>query len=182
MADDLDVHSVEAALALGLMPAHKTHVVDAGFTFDQSFVVNSLRCPSRATSLTGQYSHNNGVLSNSGPHGGVHRLKDDSTLATWLQAAGYRTGHVGKYLNGYGIDFVLGEGSGVPQHDPTYVPPGWDDWQALVDVTTYRVYGYTMSDNGRLVVPDECQTDELAVRTEDFIRESAGYAGPSSSR
>ena len=27
---------------------------------------------------------------------------EDSTIATWLQDAGYRTGFIGKYLNGYG--------------------------------------------------------------------------------
>ena len=38
-----------------------------------------------------------------------------------LQAAGYRTGLFGKYLNGYP--------NSVPN---TYVPPGWDDWASAV--------------------------------------------------
>ncbi len=172
MADDLDVHSLETALQLGLMPAFKEQVADKGVRFTESFVTNSVCCPSRATFLTGQYSHNTGVLSNSGPHGGVARFKDDSTLATWLHDAGYRTGHVGKYLNGYGIDYVTGAVSGVPQYDSTYVPPGWDDWQALVDTTTYRFYGYTINDNRQLVTPEAYQTDELAARAVDFISES----------
>jgi arylsulfatase A-like enzyme len=171
MTDDLDVHSLQVALALGLMPFLQQHVVEGSLQFRQAFVTNSLCCPSRATFLTGQYSHNNGVLSNSGPYGGIRRLKDDSTLATWLHDAGYRTGHAGKYLNGYGIDLTTGFVSGVPQHDPTYIPPGWDDWQALVDTTTYRVYGYTLNDNGQLVEPAAYQTDELASRAVDFIRE-----------
>ena len=172
MTDDLDVHSLEAALDLGLMPFLRQHVVERGFQFTRAFVTNSLCCPSRATFLTGQYSHNHGVLSNHGPYGGIRQLKDDSTLATWLHEAGYRTGHVGKYLNGYGIDLTTGIDSGVPQHDPTYVPREWDDWQALVDTTTYRVYGYTLNDNGRLVAPPAYQTDELASRAVDFIREA----------
>ena len=28
--------------------------------------------------------------------------KNESTIATWLQDAGYVTGYIGKYLNGYG--------------------------------------------------------------------------------
>jgi len=174
MADDLDVHSLEISLGLGLMPALKRHLVDAGVHFTESFVTNSLCCPSRATFLTGQYSHNTGVLSNGGPHGGIVQLQDTSTLAIWLQAAGYRTGHVGKYLNGYGIDYVIGHDSRIPQYDPHYIPPGWSDWQALVDTTTYQVYGYTLNDNGSLVQPQAYQTDELAARAVDFISESNG--------
>jgi arylsulfatase A-like enzyme len=41
---------------------------------------------------------------------------ETSTLATWLDAAGYRTGLVGKYLNGY-------------EASTDYVPPGWDFWR-----------------------------------------------------
>ena len=37
-----------------------------------------------------------------------------NTLPVWLQAAGYHTIHIGKYLNGYGQD----------ASDPAYVPPG----------------------------------------------------------
>ena len=52
--------------------------------------------------------------------------------------AGYRTVHVGKFLNHYGRD------------DPHEVPPGWDEWYATVDPTTYRYYGYTVNENGTL--------------------------------
>ena len=45
---------------------------------------------------------------------------DESTLATWLDDAGYNTARVGKYLVEYPID-------------STYVPPGWDEW--------YTTYG-----------------------------------------
>ena len=73
-----------------------------GTTFANSFVGNSLCCPSRATLLTGQYSHNNGVFSNRLPSGGYYKLDSANTLAVWLQRAGYQTAHLGKYLNGYG--------------------------------------------------------------------------------
>ena len=55
------------------------------------------------------------------PAAGSHRLNASSTVATWLKTAGYRTGHIGRYLTGYGW-WV----------DPT-TPPGWDDWKTLID-------------------------------------------------
>jgi hypothetical protein len=102
MFDDLDVASLDKMLSLpsdvpgqdSLMPNLKRYVVDAGFTFTQSFVTNALCCPSRATFLTGKYTHNHGVYTNGAPTGGIVAFDDASTLATWLKEAGYRTGHV----------------------------------------------------------------------------------------
>lgn len=162
MTDDLDAESLQTALAQGLMPYLKTYVADVGVTFANSFATFPLCCPSRATYLTGLYPHNTGVVWNSGPNGGFANFDDSSTIATWLRAAGYRTGHVGKYLNGY--------------TNAAYVPPGWDDWQGLTDPGTYCMYGYTVSDNGVAVVygngPADYQTDVLRQRALDFISES----------
>jgi N-acetylglucosamine-6-sulfatase len=159
MVDDLDVGSLRSAVDAGYMP-HLSAIVREGTTFTDSFVTLSLCCPSRATSLTGQYPHNHGTIRNAGGFGGFARFDDRSTLATWLQDGGYHTGHVGKYLNGY--------------TDATYVPPGWDRWQALVDPSTYCMYGYTISDNGIPVTygtsPGDYQTDVLAARSEEFVR------------
>ena len=47
-------------------------------------------------------------------------LKGDETLPVWLQRAGYYTGLVGKYLNGY-------ETSAVG------VPPGYSEWHGPED-------------------------------------------------
>ena len=106
-------------------------------------------CPSRATFLTGQYAHNHGVLSNGPPFGGFARLRGAETLPVWLQRAGYATGLVGKYLNGYG--------SG----DRYLVPPGWTDFEGLIGRSTYRFYDFTMNVNGALEttqdrLPDRC--------------------------
>jgi arylsulfatase A-like enzyme len=109
-----------------------------GTTFDRAFVSNALCCPSRATLFTGQYSHNHGVLGNAPPDGGYGRLDKREWLPVWLQRAGYRTVHVGKFLNQYGIA------------NPTEVPPGWSEWYASVDPSTYQFYGYTLNENGLL--------------------------------
>jgi N-acetylglucosamine-6-sulfatase len=87
-------------------------------------------CPSRATILTGRYSHTTGVYFNRGPHGGWQSFKpsESATIATALDALGYRTALIGKYLNGY-------TGDGL------YVPPGWDRWFAFAQ-TNGDCYDY----------------------------------------
>lgn len=175
MADDLDVGSLEKMVELGLMPHFAELFRAQGIRFTNAFVTNSLCCPSRATLLTGQYAHNHGVLSNLIPLGGVTRFEDHSTLATWLQDSGYRTGYVGKYLNGYGASDIDRDGD-FDEADRTYVPPGWDDWQGLVDPSTYHVYNYVINDNGVLAShganEDDYQTDVLARRASEFVAES----------
>ncbi len=175
MADDLEVGTLDRALELDLMPNFRRLFHERGVRFSNAFVTNSLCCPSRATLLSGQYPHNHGSLTNFPPEGGVGAFDDSSTLATWLQEVGYRTGYVGKYLNGYGVTEVDGK-PGLSRGDLLYVPPGWDDWQALLDPSTYRVYRYFLNDNG-VRIPygtreEDYQTDILARRALDFIADS----------
>lgn len=172
MVDDLDARAYARMLSLGLLPNIQASVVNRGVSFANAFVTNALCCPSRATFLTGQYSHNNGVLSNAPPNGGVGVFDDTSTLATWLRAAGYRTTFLGKYLNYYGVSDVNHDGT-IDLQDALYVPPGWDDWQALVDPSTYLMYQYTINDNRSLVTygtaATDYQTDVLAERAARVI-------------
>jgi N-acetylglucosamine-6-sulfatase len=162
MADDLDVGSTETAVANHFMPNLKQYLIDPGTTFSESFVTESLCCPSRSTYLTGQYAHNHGVLRNGGDVGGFEKLDHTSTLAVWLSAGNYRTGHVGKYLNGYTFEHL--------------VPPGWQEWHGLVDPTTYCMYDYTVSHNGSPQTyghsAADYQTDVLAGLAETFILNS----------
>lgn len=105
---------------LKYMPAVQAELMAKGMTFDNAFTVTPLCCPARASILRGQYIHNHRVLNNVKPDGGFYAFQknnlEKSTVATWLQEAGYRTALVGKYLNGYG------------EKDPTYLPAGWDEW------------------------------------------------------
>jgi len=133
-----------------------------GTTFDQNFVSFSLCCPSRSTFLTGQYAHNHGVLGNSPPAGGYHKLDHSNTLPVWLQRAGYYTAEVGKYLNGYG------------KPNPLEIPPGWNEWHAGVNLA---FTGGTMNENGKLVqLPKNesgYQTDVWARIARDVIHRRA---------
>jgi N-acetylglucosamine-6-sulfatase len=83
--------------------------------FTSAAVEVPMCCPSRASILTGRYSSEVGVRTNTeGPN-----LDDSRTIATVMKAAGYRTGLAGKYLNDF--PWTLPD---------TYVPPGWDYWRA----------------------------------------------------
>ena len=63
-----------------VLPNVKRLIGDQGVTFDNNFDSFSLCCPSRATFLTGQYSHNNGVRGNAPPQGGYQALDKSNTL------------------------------------------------------------------------------------------------------
>ena len=143
---------------MAVMPAVRRLIVRPGAWFARSFASFPLCCPSRATFLTGQYAHNHGVLDNRPPRGGYYKLDSSETLPVWLQRAGYETAHIGKYLNGYGT------------LRPREVPPGWDEWNAVIDPTTYYYRGYVLNENGRIVRPRRYQTDEMTARALRFLR------------
>ena len=79
MTDDQTVEMMR------FMTRTKALLGDEGTTFTNSFVNFPLCCPSRATYLTGQYSHNHGVRSNDAPDGGYHKLDHTNTLPVWLE-------------------------------------------------------------------------------------------------
>lgn len=172
LTDDLDVRSTDAMLEAGFLPNIKKVFVDSGINFTESFVTTSLCCPSRSTYLTGLYTHNHGVLTNMAmSEGGVSALDDSETIAVWLQRAGYVTAHLGKYLNGYGVET-----------ETTYIPPGWDEWYGLVDWWTYKMYGYKINENGKVKKygnsSSDYQTDVLAQIAADLIRKYEGTDAP----
>jgi arylsulfatase A-like enzyme len=135
-------------------------LADHGVTFTDYHVTSSLCGPSRASILSGQYSHHTGVYDNFGPHS-VNAFNANSTLATWLHNSGYQTALVGKYINAF---------STWGHHT---IPPGWDDWQALDSVPMEAYYNYTLNENGKLVHfghrPSDYSTDVLTQKAVDFI-------------
>lgn len=164
LADDLD-----AATPLQYFPNITKQLVQQGASFERFFVTNSWCCPSRSSILRSQYVHSHGVLTNTGPEGGFEKFYrtslERSTIGTWMQSAGYRTALMGKYLNHY-PDKVTA---------PTYVPPGWNDWQVPV-TNLYEEYGYRLNENGKLVdhgwAAEDYLSDVLAVKARDFINAS----------
>jgi N-acetylglucosamine-6-sulfatase len=168
MTDDQTADSVAA------MPNVQRRLMAQGTTFDRSFVNFSLCCPSRATYLTGQYTHNHGVRGLAPPIGGYTSLDTTNYLPQWMREAGYRVGHLGKFLNGYGVHNL----------DPREVPPAFDDWHGSVDPTTYDFFNFTLNDNGRLNphgidgAPHVYQTDLYGERASSLVDSYAASDQP----
>jgi N-acetylglucosamine-6-sulfatase len=163
MTDDQTPESMK------VMTKTREGIARAGTTFTRMIATYPLCCPSRSTYLTGQYSHNHGVVNNVPPFGGYARLPPDNLLPVWLQRAGYRTMHVGRYLNGYGTENA----------NPAEIPPGWSDWLSTIDPTTYDYAHWQMNENGTLLDlpgpsdPTEYQTDYLGRRASELVAEHA---------
>jgi len=165
LTDDLTVDDLNPT-TLQHMPNIKSLLIDKGTSFDNAFVTNSLCCPSRATILRGQYTHNHQILSNEPPQGGFQKFRflghENSTMATWVKEQGYRTAFFGKYLNGY---------------DETYIPPGWDEWYAV----TGNYLSHTFNENGHIVDYDPesyYETDVISDKATDYIKRTAGADPP----
>jgi N-acetylglucosamine-6-sulfatase len=127
---------------LASMPAVRRLLMTGGVTFPNAFATTPSCCPSRVSLLTGQYSHRSGVLDGSVDNapGGAPAFDDDSSLATWLDDASYRTGLIGKYLNDYA------------QLPVGYIPPGWDEWFAIAQgPPQVRYYDFELNENGEIV-------------------------------
>ncbi|MBV6397259.1 MAG: Multifunctional alkaline phosphatase superfamily protein PehA [Anaerolineales bacterium] len=164
-----------AASDLQYMPKTLELLGAQGITFDNFFVSMALCCPSRACMLRGQYPHNTQIVGNNPPDGGFEKFNqlglEESTLAVWLQEAGYNTALIGKYLNGYPGN--MGK---------KYIPPGWTEWYSSVEGSAYDQYNYTLNENGTLVAygdaPEDYGTDVYAAKTTDFMARSVAEGKP----
>lgn len=103
-------------------------IATEGMRLTNAFTTNALCAPSRATLLTGTYSHINGTIANPGiqvisgePEPTFN--ESQSTVAKMLKANGYQTGLVGKWHlpanpGKVGFDyFVFKEGAGGPYYE-----------------------------------------------------------------
>ncbi|MDB5297961.1 MAG: arylsulfatase family protein, partial [Phycisphaerales bacterium] len=120
MTDDHAAHAISAYGSKVNATPNMDRIAAEGVRFDRFFVTNSICTPSRATILTGKYSHLNGVP--------VFNHLDGSqpTVAKYLQAAGYHTGMIGKWHLGSdptGFDeWTILPGQGA-YYDPVFIGP-----------------------------------------------------------
>jgi arylsulfatase A-like enzyme len=120
-SDDHAEHAISAYGSKVNKTPHLDRLAAEGVRFTNSFVTNSICTPSRATLLTGQYSHLNGVP--------VFNRFDGSRdhVAKRLQAGGYHTGVIGKWHLGSdptGFDrWIVLPGQGA-YWDPQFLVPG----------------------------------------------------------
>jgi N-acetylglucosamine-6-sulfatase len=99
------------------MPTVRDEIKKAGAEFTNFYITEPQCCTSRVSTLLGEYPHVHQVERNREPECGEakyrsmgHELRD---IGTEMQDRGYRTGLIGKYLNGY---------------NKARIPPGWDHW------------------------------------------------------
>lgn len=120
-SDDHAQHAISAYGSKVNQTPHIDRLARDGTRFKHSFVVNSICTPSRATLLTGQYSHLNGVP--------VFNRFDGARdhVAKHMQAGGYHTGMIGKWHLGSdptGFDrWIVLPGQGV-YWNPVFLVPG----------------------------------------------------------
>ena len=163
LTDDQDAGSISE------MPNVRSRLIERGTTFDRAYATTPLCCPSRTSILRGQYAHNHGLWDNRAPKGGFRGFQElgleESTVATWLDEAGYHTGFMGKYLNEYGS-----------YEDPTtHVPPGWDRWIGYEGgpEAQNKEGAFKVNDQGKVVRIEAStgyDTDYFARKAETYIK------------
>lgn len=143
-----DDHAYQAISAYGSR-LNRTPNIDRiakeGMRFDRCAVTNSICGPSRATILTGQYSHRNGFFNNTN-----NRFDGaQTTFPKLLQRSGYQTAMIGKW------HLVS---------DPT----GFDHWEILPGQGRY--YNPPMIRNGERVTHEGYTTDIIADLSLDWLK------------
>jgi arylsulfatase A-like enzyme len=147
MADDHAYQAISAYDNKLIETPNIDKIAQQGVLFQRAFVTNSICGPSRATILTGKYSHINGFKDND------NYLFDgeQQTLPKILQENGYETAIVGKWHLGS-------------------VPTGFDFWNILPDQGHY--YQPSFIKMGRDTVYSGYVTDIITDQAIDWIKQN----------
>lgn len=129
---------------------HMDRMTREGAHIKNAFVTTSLSSPSRASILTGMYSHAHKVVDNSAPLPAGLRF-----FPEYLQEAGYKTAFFGKWH--------MGNDSGAPQ-------PGFDHWEGFRGQGEY--YNPRINTNGEWIQYQDSTyvTDLLTEHAIDFMK------------
>ena len=146
------------------MPKLQELVGERGVTFGRAYLTDPLCCPSRATILTGKYTHNHDITNNHHRKGGARKFREEGlhrdTIGTRLEEAGYATGYFGKWMNGY---------------EGRHVPPGWDRWFAFSgDLNRPDSYDVNSDGQPRTFPRQQNETDLLRDEAADFVEGHRG--------
>jgi N-acetylglucosamine-6-sulfatase len=132
---------------------HLDSLASNGVHLKNACVTTSLCSPSRASILTGLYTHKHRVIDN-------QRLVPEGTIffPQYLQNAGYSTAYIGKWH--------MGDGNDSPR-------PGFDHWISFRGQGKYLSPGpnYTINVNGARVKQKGYITDELTDYAVDWLEQ-----------
>ncbi len=158
----VDDHRFDAAGFMGhpyLETPHLDALAARGAYFANAFVTTSLCSPSRASILTGLYTHRHGVVSNNDA-----MPSELTTFPQLLQAGGYETAFVGKWH--------MGGASDAPR-------PGFDHWVSFRGQGVYQPPargGWSLNVNGEARPQAGYITDELTDYAIDWLEQREGDA------
>ncbi|MDP6553606.1 MAG: sulfatase [Pirellulaceae bacterium] len=154
-----DDHRYDAMGFMGhpfLETPHLDSMARNGVHLKNAFVTTSLCSPSRASILTGLYTHKHRVIDN-------NRLVPSGTIffPQYLKRAGYSTAYIGKWHMGGAHD------------DPR---PGFDHWVSFRGQGNYLPPGprYTLNVNGKRVPQQGYVTDELTDYAVEWLEQQNG--------
>ncbi len=135
--------------------------------FDSAFISDPLCCPSRSAIFSGRYAHDTGVWTNEPGYGSATAFAawdaGNTSIAEALDAAGYRTGLMGKFI----LDW-----------DPDVAPSGWDEVVLRKGGTPYYSYTLYGIHNGAPLqerygdAPEDYSTYVLRDKSIGFIQET----------
>jgi arylsulfatase A-like enzyme len=129
------------------MPQTRRWFGAGGTRFPNTFATTPLCCPSRASIMSGRYAHNHDVETNRS----AARFDERGSLQRYLQEDGYRTGIVGKFLNGW-------------EGEVRY----FDRWAIFIDPIRY--YGARVNVGGRVQRVKRYSTDYVAEQAVSTLR------------